>query len=265
MKKEILKKILDSHKNVRQNILNQAKAESFIDSLIGFFYPHLSKEVLHNESEINQKIIQLKTELESILEPYCSNYKLDHRLLVKDFFESAQKIFENLNLDAIAILNGDPAAKSIDEVIIAYPGFYSIAVYRFANWFYDQGLSLLPRVLTEYAHKKTGIDIHPGATIGASFCIDHGTGIVIGETTIIKDNVKIYQGVTLGGLTVGKTMQGSKRHPTIEQGVVIYANATILGGETVIGENSVIGGNVWLTSSVPANSKVYHKSDIVIK
>ncbi|HSN59763.1 MAG TPA: hypothetical protein VLR49_02430, partial [Ferruginibacter sp.] len=146
-----------------------------------------------------------------------------------------------------------------------YPGFYATAVYRLSNQLWKQGVKLLPRVFAEYAHSKTGIDIHPGATIGSSFFIDHGTGIVIGETTVIGNNVKIYQGVTLGALSVNKEQAKSKRHPTIEDNVVIYSGATILGGDTIIGSNSVIGGNVWLTNSVLPESIVYHKSEISIR
>jgi serine O-acetyltransferase len=167
--------------------------------------------------------------------------------------------------DAQAILDFDPAAQSIAEVVVAYPGFYATVVYRLSNQLWKQGVRLLPRLFSEYAHSKTGIDIHPGAAIGESFAIDHGTGIVIGETTVIGDRVKIYQGVTLGALNVSKEAARTKRHPTIKNNVVIYSGATILGGQTIIGEGSIIGGNVWLTNSVPSNSVVYHKSEIKIK
>jgi serine O-acetyltransferase len=157
---------------------------------------------------------------------------------------------------------GDPAAKSRTEILRSYPGFYAIAAYRIANQMHRQGIQLIPRMITELAHSRTGIDIHPGATIGQYFCIDHGTGVVIGETTVIGDHVKIYQGVTLGALSVEKADADKKRHPTIEDHVVIYAGATILGGKTTIGKNSVIGGNVWLTKSVPAGSKVYYQAQM---
>jgi serine O-acetyltransferase len=181
------------------------------------------------------------------------------------FIDELSVFHRTLLEDAHAIYQGDPAAHSVDEVILAYPGFYAIAVYRLAHWFLKQGVPLVPRLLSEVAHARTGIEIHPGAQIGRAFVIDHGTGIVIGETTTIRDNVKLYQGVTLGALSVDKGLSHTKRHPTIENNVVIYANATILGGETVIGEGSVIGGNVWLTSSVPAGSRVYHRSDVTVK
>ncbi len=165
---------------------------------------------------------------------------------------------QRLMLDVQAALDGDPAASSADEVILAYPSVAAITVHRIAHFLYRCRVPLLPRIMSEYIHHRTGIDIHPGATIGRSFFIDHGTGVVIGETTVIGDRVKIYQGVTLGALSVARTMRGQKRHPTIRDDVTIYAGATILGGDTVIGAGSVIGGNVWLVSSVPPDSRVYN-------
>jgi len=184
--------------------------------------------------------------------------------LASAFMEELPAIYDKLLLDIQAILNGDPAARSEFEVIRAYPGFYAIGFYRLANVMYRLDIPLIPRILTEYAHSKTGIDIHPGATIGNNFYIDHGTGIVIGETAYIGDNVKVYQGVTLGALSVSKEKANTKRHPTIEDNVVIYSGATILGGETVVGHDSIIGGNVWLTESVPAYTRVYHKAQIEV-
>ena len=163
-----------------------------------------------------------------------------------------------LQLDVEAAFQGDPAAKSTEEIILSYPGLEAIMMYRIAHEFWIGGVPLLPRMMSEYIHDKTGIDIHPGARIGRSFFIDHGTGVVIGETTIIGDNVKIYHGVTLGARSVRKEEGNTKRHPTIEDDVTIYPGATILGGETVIGRGSIIGGNVWLVSSVPAYSKIYY-------
>ena len=159
-----------------------------------------------------------------------------------------------------AILEGDPAADSEDEVVLAYPGFLATAVHRFAHELYRLNVPVFPRVVSEWSHRETGIDIHPGATIGRAFAIDHGTGVVIGETSVIGDRVRIYQGVTLGALAVSKRLAHTKRHPTIEDDVVIYAGATILGGETVIGRGSVIGGNVWLTHSVPPGTRVLQES-----
>lgn len=174
-------------------------------------------------------------------------------------------LHQKLEYDLKAIFEFDPAAKSRGEVLVSYPGFFAIAVYRIAHEFWVNRVPILPRMLSEYVHGKTGIDIHPGAQIGQRFFIDHGTGIVIGETAVIGNDVKIYQGVTLGALSVSKADASIQRHPTIGNGVTIYANATILGGSTVIGEGSVIGGNVWITHSIPPNSMVYHKSEATIK
>lgn len=181
------------------------------------------------------------------------------------FCQQLPHVLEKLSSDAKTIHENDPAANSLEEVYLAYPGFYAIAIYRLSHELNKFGLPLVPRLMTECAHRLTGVDINPGAVIGVPFFIDHATGVVIGETTIIKNNVKIYQGVTLGALSVDKKLRNVKRHPTIEDNVTIYANATILGGDTVIGANSIIGGNVWLTSSVPENSMVSHTPKINIK
>lgn len=170
-------------------------------------------------------------------------------------------IREKLDLDAQAANNNDPAAKSLQEVYLAYPGFYAIAVYRLSHQLLKLNVPILPRMMSEFAHSTTGTDIHPGAQIGDSFFIDHATGIVIGETTIIKNEVQIFQGVTLGGIQVKKSLASTKRHPTIESGVIIYANATILGGDVLIGANSVIGANVCITESIPENSVVTVQSE----
>lgn len=180
-------------------------------------------------------------------------------------YQGFPNILDTLTYDANFIYLNDPAAHSLEEVLLAYPGFFAIAHYRVANLLHLAGVNLLPRIITEYAHSKTGIDIHPAATIGRQFCIDHGTGIVIGETTIIGERVKLYQGVTLGALSVSKGLMATKRHPTIEDDVIIYAGSTILGGETVIGHDSVIGGNVWLIKSVPPFSMVYHESKVIVQ
>ncbi|WP_369049508.1 serine O-acetyltransferase EpsC [Tenacibaculum sp. UWU-22] len=175
----------------------------------------------------------------------------------KTFVEVRNK----LDLDARAFENTDPACKSIEEVYLAYPGFHAIAVYRLSHELIKLNIPILPRMMSEYAHGVTGTDIHPGAEIGSSFFIDHATGIVIGETTVIKNNVKIYQGVTLGGIQVKKELTAVKRHPTIENNVTIYANATILGGDVIIGTNTIIGANVCVTQSIPPNSVVTYQSE----
>ena len=181
--------------------------------------------------------------------------------LWNDFESSFVKIRQKLDLDAIAAEKNDPAAKSLEEVYLAYPGFYAIAVHRLSHQLLQLKVPVLPRMMSEFAHSTTGTDIHPGAKIGDSFFIDHATGIVIGETTIIKDNVQIFQGVTLGGIQVKKSLASTKRHPTIESGVVMYANATILGGDVVIGKGSIIGANVCITASIPENSIVTVQSE----
>ncbi len=183
------------------------------------------------------------------------------------FHDELPRLKEVSLSDLEAIFMGDPAAKSKEEIVLTYPGFTAILVYRIAHYFYEQGVvgvgyQLLSRIFSEYAHQITGIDIHAGAKVGRSFCIDHGTGVVIGETAVIGERVKIYQGVTLGALSVKKELSNCKRHPTVEDDVVIYSNTTILGGETVVGKGAVIGGNVWLTESVPAGSKVYRKFEL---
>jgi serine O-acetyltransferase len=184
--------------------------------------------------------------------------------LAAAFIAKVPEVYEDLLKDIDAILKGDPAANTEYEVIRAYPGFYAIAFYRLAHVLHKLNIPLLPRVITEFAHSRTGIDIHPAAEIEPYFFIDHGTGIVIGETAKIGKNVKLYQGVTLGALSVSKDMAETKRHPTIEDNVVIYSGATILGGNTVIGHNSIVGGNVWLTTSVPPHSRVYHQGQVKI-
>jgi len=188
------------------------------------------------------------------------NFKSCHagaEILVGTFFSELPAIRSMLGTDIRSAFKGDPAAKSLDEVILSYPGLEAILVHRLAHFFWQQNIPLIPRMMSEYVHSRTGIDIHPGAEIGESFFIDHGTGVVIGETTVIGKNVKLYQGVTLGALSVKKELAGKKRHPTIEDDVTIYAGATILGGDTVIGRGSVIGGNVWITKSVPPGSTIY--------
>ncbi|WP_460219916.1 serine O-acetyltransferase EpsC [Psychroserpens sp. MEBiC05023] len=185
----------------------------------------------------------------------------NNKQLWSDFKSTFIDVRQALSLDAKAIEENDPAAKSLEEVYLAYPGFHAIAVYRLSHELHKLKVAILPRMMSEYAHSLTGVDIHPGAKIGSSFFIDHATGIVIGETTIIKNNVKIYQGVTLGGIQVKKNLSRVKRHPTIEDNVTIYANATILGGDVTIGANSIIGANVCVTNSIPENSILTYKKE----
>lgn len=199
--------------------------------------------------------------MELIFKGLCS----DPKKTTTRFFEILPSLKNILLKDATFILESDPAAKQLEEVIAIYPGFFAIYCYRIAHAVDQLSVPLLPRMITEYAHKITGIDIHPGASIGSPFSIDHGTGIVIGETSQIGNYVKLYQGVTLGALSVDKSKASKKRHPTIEDNVILYAGCTILGGETVVGRNSIIGGNVWLTESIAPFSVVYHKSEIIVR
>lgn len=196
----------------------------------------------------------------------CTDCSKEAQKHTQNFMEKITEIRSKLILDAEAALAGDPAASSMEEVILSYPGLKAVMIYRIAHEFYKMDIPLIPRMMCEYAHSETGIEIHPGAKIGKSFFIDHGTGVVIGETTVIGDNVKIYQGVTLGALSVNKEEANVKRHPTIGDNVTIYAGATILGGETIVGNNSVIGGNVWVIKSTEPNSRLYNRpTDHIVK
>jgi serine O-acetyltransferase len=193
----------------------------------------------------------------------CINCEEPSQKIAINFMKDLPRLRAILAEDIRCAYEGDPAAKSFDEIIFSYPGLFAITVYRLAHQLFEQNVPLIPRIMSEYAHNMTGIDIHPGAQIGESFFIDHGTGVVIGETTKIGSRVRIYQGVTLGALSLSKEeverLRNEKRHPTIEDDAIIYAGVTILGGETVIGARSIIGGNVWITSSVPPDTKVFMK------
>jgi len=256
-KSDIIQQIIQHKKQPNLSYQLKKKAEAFTDRL---FYT-----LFDIDTPVAENLDILEKEFKSLVDLACWNEGKPCGEIWKNYVAQLPQILEKLNLDAEATVNCDPASLSIEEVYMAYPGFYAIAIYRLAHVLYTEGFPLVPRMMTEYAHRQTGVDINPGALIGDSFHIDHGTGIVIGETAIIKDNVKIYQGVTLGGLYVSKSLKSVKRHPTIEDNVTIYANATILGGKTSIGENSVIGGNAWITSSIPPNSTVFHTPEIKIK
>ena len=244
--------------------LAKARVSTWLRGLMNILFPQAAEQGCASVGEVRDALHASAAELQVILRPLEAEIE-DPAAVAAAFFDALPEIYHELMVDASAIERGDPAAESVDEVILAYPGFLAIAVHRFAHRFRELGVPILPRVLSEWAHEKTGIDIHPGATLGHPVVIDHGTGIVIGETAVLGSNVKLYQGVTLGALSVTKSLASTKRHPTIEDDVVIYANATILGGETVIGRGSVIGGNVWITASVPPDSIVYHRSEIHVK
>jgi serine O-acetyltransferase len=231
---------------------------AFADALLGILFPQLSDDALAEPDELAARLVLVRRDLRRLVEPLTDAATAD-RVIVA-FAEALPAVHAALLEDGEAILAGDPAAESLDEVVAAYPGFLATAIHRVAHVLYALQVPILPRLLAEVAHTRTGVDIHPGATIGRGFCIDHGTGVVVGETAVIGDRVKLYQGVTLGALSVVKELAGQKRHPTIGDRVVIYANATVLGGDTVVGSDSIIGGNVFITSSVPAGSVLYQTS-----
>jgi serine O-acetyltransferase len=259
---EFIQQLLANKRRRVEYFRSKQEAEYFIQDLFQFLFIDQAGESCTEKS--TRRYAQLKNNFASLLSEVVAD-KEAIKSHVTSFFEALPDIYKTLFDDAEAILASDPAARSLSEVIVAYPGFYATVIYRLSHQIWKLGVTILPRLFCEFAHSKTGIDIHPGATIGKAFAIDHGTGIVIGETTIIGDHVKIYQGVTLGALNVLKESASTKRHPTIEDNVILYSGATILGGDTVIGKGSVIGGNVWLTYSVPVGSVVYHKSEIKVK
>ena len=233
---------------------------SWFKSLVGVLFPGFCDVEYKSTDQLSKSVLKLKSDLFSILLCNKGNDKAVTNSLVEAFFKELENIHDLLKKDIQALYDGDPAAKSHAEIIRSYPGFYATAAHRVAHQLNKMGIELIPRIISENAHSKTGVDIHPGATIGEYFCIDHGTGVVIGETTIVGNHVKIYQGVTLGALSVEKRDVVEQRHPTILNNVVIYAGATILGGKTVVGNNSVIGGGVWLTKTVADHSKVYYRA-----
>jgi serine O-acetyltransferase len=256
-KEEIVRRIEFHKNNPCLKFRLKSKTEDFTDSLFMCLFDQ--------ETRVQEHLNELHNNFVELIELSCWKPEVSSEHIWNEFLSTLPDVLEHLNLDAKAIWECDPASNSLQEVYMAYPGFYAIAIYRLAHELYKIKFPLVPRLMTEYAHGKTGVDINPGARIGKSFFIDHGTGVVIGETTCIKDNVRLYQGVTLGALYVKKELQQIKRHPTIENNVTIYANATILGGDTIIGAHSVIGGNAWVTDSVPPYSTVFHNPEIKIK
>ncbi len=256
MNKQLLDILNTNKKEINLSYSLRDKTEKFTKFFIETLFDR-SSDLIENFPLIESQF----KELVSI----ASNEKLDVNMLWDEYSQELPEIVKKINLDAKAFVDNDPASTTIEEVYVAYPGFLAILIYRLSHPLYTKKIPTIPRLMSEFAHRLSGTDINPGAQIGESFFVDHATGTVIGETAIIENNVRIYQGVTLGALHVAKSMQNTKRHPTVKSNVTIYANATILGGETVIGENSIIGGNVWLTSSVPANSVVTHTSEIKIK
>nr|WKN38850.1 serine acetyltransferase [Tunicatimonas sp. TK19036] len=258
MNPEFLKKIYATHQECT-TCPSPTDVATFFDTLLGALFSDFTQLAHLSEAEFLNLMEQLQKDLDRLLQQSPSQIGRVSEV-TQAFFDAIPGLYDTLQDDVTGIFEGDPAAKDRGQVIRTYPGFYAIAAYRFAHQLHRLGVQDLPRIITEYAHSKTGIDIHPSAQIGTHFCIDHGTGIVIGETAIIGNHVKIYQNVTLGALSVNKEDAAIKRHPTIEDHVIIYSGATILGGQTTIGHHSVIGGNVWLTRSVLPNSKIYYQS-----
>ena len=279
--KDILDRLTNkSDYDEKDNVLNYTTQKQVIDilkDLRSLVIPGIYEQNLTGRSELKET---LQNRISSTAEALCSaiNYALLHECYEESSPKKCLELAESITIQALgklpeikeildtdfeAAYEGDPAAKSLEEVILSYPSIEAVSIYRIAHMLYSLGVPILPRIMTEYAHKNTGIDIHPGAKIGPNFFIDHGTGVVIGETCTIGGHVKLYQGVTLGAKSFpldenGKPIKGIKRHPDIEDNVVIYAGATILGGNTRIGRGSVIGGNVWLTESVPPYSTVFN-------
>lgn len=257
----LINKIIEFDKQ-QNNRLEVLDVINWAESLQVFFFPTLRSSCSDYSFDCADKLLDkecwLINDLQKIFLSLDSDLtKANNNTL--QIISNLENAFDLLLTDIKAIYNSDPAASSQLVVLICYPGFIAITMYRIAHLFYNLGFPLIARIITEHAHSKTGIDIHPGAKIGHSFCIDHGTGIVIGETCIIGNNVKIFQGVTLGALSVSKDQTAKQRHPSIGNNVIIYAGATILGGKTMIGDNSIIGGNTWITKSVENGDKIYFK------
>ena len=258
MKEEIRKELYKSQIE-KTSLLNTNEIERWFKKTLALIIPEYANGSHLDLESFTAQIRALESELEYFIN-INRHFESVTQDLVSAFFNGLIDLKQKLDLDASAIFQGDPAAQSPEEVRYAYPSLYAIAAYRIAHELHNLGIKNIPRIITEHAHSKTGIDIHPAAKIGSSFFIDHGTGVVIGETTVIGNHVKIYQGVTLGALSVSKSIKKTKRHPTIGDHVVIYSGATILGGKTTVGDNSIIGGNVWLVKSVPEGSKLYYES-----
>lgn len=264
MNTEFLNSIIQ-RQNQQQVVPSNQTIANWAQSLLNLIFPERGASTNYNQEVLKGVFFELKEELLLILKSTKSSNKALNKGIAEAFFDKLPEVYRKLNTDLVALVDGDPAAQSEFEIIRCYPGFFAVAMYRFAHELHLLEVPHIPRIITEYAHTTTGIDIHPAAEIGEYLYIDHGTGLVIGETTVIGEHVKLYQGVTLGALSVDKMQRNIKRHPTIGNHVIIYSGATILGGETFIGDHSVIGGNVWLTKSVPERSTVYHQAEIKIK
>lgn len=239
-------------------------ARRFIDSLVHTLFP-IRLDCTVGERELGMELDRAALKLRGLFSSIPNSLDGTPEEMTELFFSMVPEAFEKLTVDAESVIKNDPAAQSVEEIILCYPGFFAITVYRMAHILYTINVPVLARIMSEYAHELTGIDIHPGARIDSPFFIDHGTGVVIGETTQIGKEVRIYQGVTLGALTVERSLVNTKRHPTIEDHVVIYAGSTILGGDTVIGHHTVVGGNTWITESILPHSVVYRNHRVLVK
>jgi len=265
-RQDFFDRLAKQNNQYRYRLPSRQNAGRFLHRLIDFMFPICQDcREFDNERDTSDIFGEIQQQLDCLLRPVVQKLGADPAEFVDKFFKGLPDVYELCLRDAREITEKDPASVGIEEVIAVYPGFMAIATYRIAHLLENCGVPLLPRMFTEYAHSMTGIDIHPRAVIGHSFFIDHGTGVVIGETTKIGNHVMIYQGVTLGATHVAKSLARQKRHPTIEDRVVIYANATILGGKTVIGHGTVVGGNAWITHSVPPYSQVFNQSEVEIK
>ena len=261
MSDEFLHTLAQAHQQAATPLPGPAFFE-WAEQVLELLFPERAARPFLSVDAVAATLSQLRTDLADLLRAVPLPEPAP--VVAAAFEDQLPQLRETLLRDAAAIVAADPAAQGAEEVVAAYPGFYAIALHRLAHALHRLAVPRLPRLLGEYAHARTGIDIHPGATIGPAFSIDHGTGLVIGETTVIGAHVRVFQGVTLGALSVAKHLANLKRHPTIEDHVVIYAGATILGGSTVVGSHSIIGGNVWLTESVPSHSRVYHQAHISV-
>lgn len=260
MKSELIQGLFARQAQLRPCV-PAARVSAWLDGMLGLIFPETSELRFSEIDDFKRHVDYLIGELETLIACHLLPDDANQAsALAIAFFDALKGMKSMLDDDALAMFEGDPAANSVTEVVRSYPGFYAVAAHRLAHRLLELGVHQLPRAISEHAHRVTGIDINPGATIGKYFCIDHGTGVVIGQTAVIGNRVKIYQGVTLGALSVNKEDATNKRHPTIEDDVVIYAGATILGGSTVVGLGSVIGGNVWLTRSVSPGTKVYYSA-----
>lgn len=257
---KFLSELLDRHVNT-EAFPATSDIKILFTKIVLTLFPEQARKQIVQLDDLRLVWESIENGLESLLHDMADKLADTPQNITSRYMDRIPGIYQLLLTDVEAMVNGDPAATTDYEVIRTYPGFYALAFYRLAHGLHAENVPLIPRILTEYAHSKTGIDIHPGAQIDQYFFMDHGTGIVIGETCVIGKRVKIYQGVTLGALSVDKSMASTKRHPSIEDGVVIYSGATILGGDTIVGANSIIGGNVWLTRSVAPNTKIYHQEN----